>query len=116
MYDSISSLTRYASNVFLISHTDGPNEFFSNNWVYEGLVAYGQGGQILPSLASKWTVTPNDIGGDNYVFTLREGVTFHDGTSIFACLASFPLSVLSRLNLVNLHTLQARPGTVTQPK
>ena len=48
----------------LDAHTYGPNEFFSNNWVYEGLVAYGQGGQILPSLATKWTVTPNSIGGD----------------------------------------------------
>lgn len=65
---------------------DGPNEFFSNNWVYEGLVAYGQGGQILPSLASKWTVTPNDIGGDNYVFQLRENVTFHDGAHSYSLL------------------------------
>ncbi|KAL9190656.1 hypothetical protein ACHAXT_000362 [Thalassiosira profunda] len=64
----------------LDAHTYGPNEFFSNNWVYEGLVAYGQGGQILPSLATKWNVTPNSIGGDDYTFQLREGVTFHDGT------------------------------------
>ena len=64
----------------LDAHTYGPNEFFSSNWVYEGLVAYGQGGQILPSLATSWTIEENDIGGDTYTFTLRENVLFHDGT------------------------------------
>lgn len=61
-------------------HTYRPNEFFSNNWVYEGLVHYGQGGQILPALARSWTVqdTPGE-DGQTYTFTLREGVTFHDG-------------------------------------
>jgi ABC-type transport system substrate-binding protein len=63
------------------AHTYGPNEFFSNNWIYEGLVAYGQGGQILPSLASKWSIKENTIGGDDYTFTLRQNVTFHDGTA-----------------------------------
>lgn len=65
----------------LDAHTYGPNEFFSSNWVYEGLVSYGQGGQILPSLATSWTVEENNIGGDTYIFTLREGVKFHDGSS-----------------------------------
>jgi nickel transport system substrate-binding protein len=61
------------------AHVYGPNEFFSNNWVYEGLVAYGPNGKILPSLALDWTVAPNDIGGDTYTFFLRQGVKFHDG-------------------------------------
>lgn len=66
---------------FMDAHTYGPNEFFSSNWVYEGLVSYGQGGQILPSLASSWTVTTdNELGGDTYTFTLRENVQFHDGS------------------------------------
>lgn len=33
-------------------HSYRPNEFFINNWVYEGLVEYGPGGEILPSLAT----------------------------------------------------------------
>ena len=33
-------------------HTYRPNEFFANNWVYEGLVEYGPDGTILPSLAA----------------------------------------------------------------
>ena len=61
------------------AHVYGPNEFFANNWVFEGLVAYGAGGEIIPSLATVWTVQENDIGGDDYIFTLRSGVTFHDG-------------------------------------
>jgi len=62
-------------------HTYRPNEFFANNWVYEGLVAYGEGGQVLPALATSWTITDNEYEpGEQYVFTLREGVKFHDGT------------------------------------
>ncbi len=30
----------------------------------------------MPSLASDWTVSPDGL---TYTFTLREGVTFHDG-------------------------------------
>ena len=61
------------------AHVYGPNEFFSNNWVYEGLVAFGDNGKVIPALASAWTVESNDIGGDTYTFSLREGVKFHDG-------------------------------------
>ena len=61
------------------AHVYGPNEFFSNNWVYEGLVAFGADGAVVPSLAISWGVEPNDIGGDTYTFQLRPGVKFHDG-------------------------------------
>merc|ERR1719271_1203070 len=40
----------------LDAHSTRPNEFFPNNWVYEGLVEYGPGGTIIPALASSWTV------------------------------------------------------------
>ena len=59
-------------------HSYRPNEFFSNNWVYDGLVEYGPQGSIIPSLAESWTVT-NIGAGQKYTFTLRQGVTFHDG-------------------------------------
>ena len=61
------------------AHVYGPNEFFSSNWVYEGLVSYGANWVIVPSLASGWSVAPNDIGGDTYTFQLRPNVKFHDG-------------------------------------
>lgn len=66
----------------LDAHSYRPNEFWANNWVYEGLVKYGPGGTIEPALATSWTIT--DIAGSSdqkYTFTLRSGVTFHDGAA-----------------------------------
>lgn len=61
-------------------HTYRPNEFFANNWVYEGLVSYGEYGQIIPALAQSYKVEPHANGGQKYTFALRTGVTFHDGS------------------------------------
>ncbi|KAL7490864.1 hypothetical protein ACHAWT_000376 [Skeletonema menzelii] len=60
-------------------HTYNPNEFFSNNWLYEGLVSYGPEGTIFPALAESWTITDTASGGQQYSFKLRPGVKFHDG-------------------------------------
>ena len=61
-------------------HTYRPNEFFANNWVYEGLVSYGANGVIEPALAANWTRT--DAGsGHEYRFLLQQGVQFHDGAA-----------------------------------
>lgn len=68
-------------NVPIFSSCSRPNEFFSNNWVYEGLTAYGANGKVEPALASSWTEAPLEGGGAEYVFTMREGVTFHDGAA-----------------------------------
>ena len=51
------------------------------NAAYEGLLKYESGAdvpQIVPSLATDWTVSEDGL---TYSFTLREGVTFHDGTA-----------------------------------
>ena len=43
-------------------------------------MSYGEGGQVLPSLAKSWK--KEDSGsGEKYTFTLRENVNFHDGTA-----------------------------------
>ncbi len=48
--------------------------------VYEGLVKYDNGtSKIVPAIASSWTVSPD---GKTYTFTLRSGLTFHDGTPV----------------------------------
>jgi peptide/nickel transport system substrate-binding protein len=47
--------------------------------VYQGLVARTAEQDIVPSLASDWTVSPDGL---TYTFTLREGVTFHDGQAL----------------------------------
>lgn len=44
--------------------------------VYQGLVSRTPEQDIEASLASDWTVSPDGL---TYTFTLREGVTFHDG-------------------------------------
>ncbi len=45
--------------------------------IFEGLTRIDENGAVLPSLASSW-----DISDDNltYTFSLRDNVTFHDGT------------------------------------
>jgi peptide/nickel transport system substrate-binding protein len=62
---------------------DGPGLKIIEN-TYEGLVAYKDGeptAQIVPELATDWTVSDDAL---TYEFTLREGVTFHDGTEFTA--------------------------------
>ena len=52
---------------------------FLNN-VYEGLVRRNKEMQIEPALAESW----EQLGSDGWRFTLREGVTFHDGAALTA--------------------------------
>lgn len=47
--------------------------------IYQGLVARTPQQEIVPALASDWTVSPDGL---TYTFTLREGVTFHDGQEL----------------------------------
>ncbi|WP_437538346.1 ABC transporter substrate-binding protein [Sorangium sp. So ce726] len=49
--------------------------------VFARLVAWDQGGRITPDLARSIEV---ERGGRTYVFTLREGVRFHDGAELRA--------------------------------
>lgn len=45
----------------------------------DGLVAMDASGKIVPWLATKWTI---DEDSKRYTFTLRDDVTFHDGTQL----------------------------------
>ncbi|SFI98555.1 ABC transporter substrate-binding protein [Jannaschia pohangensis] len=49
--------------------------------VFEGLTRFGPDGAVLPALASAWQVSED---GTVWTFTLRDGVTFHDGTTMDA--------------------------------
>jgi peptide/nickel transport system substrate-binding protein len=53
---------------------------FLNN-IYEGLVRRGPDMEIEPALATAWEPLPEGAG---WRFTLREGVTFHDGATFDA--------------------------------
>ena len=50
--------------------------------VTDDLVYEGPGGKIEPWLATGWTVSPNGL---KYVFTIKQGVTFTDGTPLERC-------------------------------
>lgn len=47
--------------------------------VYQGLVARTPEQEIVPALASDWTISPDGL---SYTFTLNEGVAFHDGQEL----------------------------------
>ncbi|HTJ40938.1 MAG TPA: ABC transporter substrate-binding protein, partial [Kofleriaceae bacterium] len=70
--------------------------------VYDTLVGYepsdpsrrGSGLKLVPHLATSWTVSPDHL---DYVFTLRDGIAYEDGTRIVA--ADFKTSLDRAINL-----------------
>ena len=56
--------------------------------VYSGLARYDKDGTIIPDLATDWTISDDGL---TYTFSLREGVTFHDGTPLTAADVKFSL-------------------------
>lgn len=86
--------------------------------IYDSLVEYGEKGKILPSLATSWEISPD---GKTYVFNLRQGVKFSDGTPFTADAVRFSLErwrqkpehssitaskALERIEVVNAHTIR----------
>jgi len=49
--------------------------------VYEQLTLVQEDGETVPQLAESWDISEDGL---TYVFTLREGVTFHDGSALDA--------------------------------
>lgn len=49
--------------------------------VFESLTTVNEAGEVLPQLATGWTVSDDGL---TYVFTLAQGVTFHDGSTFDA--------------------------------
>ncbi len=47
--------------------------------IYQGLVSRTPEQEIVPALAEDWEISPDGL---TYTFTLREGVTFHDGQEL----------------------------------
>lgn len=56
--------------------------------VFEGLTRFGPDGSVNPGLAGSWDISDD---GKVYTFHLREGVRFHDGTSLEASDVVFTL-------------------------
>ncbi len=49
--------------------------------IFEGLTRFMGDGSVVPGLAESWEISDD---GTKYTFTLRDGVTFHDGTTMDA--------------------------------
>jgi peptide/nickel transport system substrate-binding protein len=56
--------------------------------VYEGLVQFAADGSVLPGLALSWEVSSDAL---TYIFHLKSGVRFHDGSEFDAAAAKFSL-------------------------
>ncbi|QIG38238.1 ABC transporter substrate-binding protein [Microbacterium sp. 4R-513] len=85
--------------------------------IYEGLVARTPEQDIVPALASDWEVSDDGL---TYTFTLREGVTFHDGQPLTP--QDVVWSLTTRKNtpewsdsarLANVQTIAADGQTIT---
>ncbi|MEM8801238.1 MAG: ABC transporter substrate-binding protein [Pseudomonadota bacterium] len=60
------------------SQNEGPTNSM-NSQIYEALVSRNYNMELEPELATSW-----EPGPDGWTFTLREGVTFHDGAAFTA--------------------------------
>ena len=47
--------------------------------VFEGLVKPDENGELIPAIASEWTISDD---ATVYTFTIREGIKYHDGTTV----------------------------------
>lgn len=56
--------------------------------VFEGLTRFAADGSVVPGLAESWEISEDGL---RYLFTLRGGVTFHDGTRFEAGDVKFTL-------------------------
>jgi peptide/nickel transport system substrate-binding protein len=77
--------------------------------LYEGLVQFAADGSVLPKLALSWEVSSDGLA---YVFHLKSGVRFHDGSGFDAAAAQFSLQRIIAAASVNpqksrLHAIRA---------
>jgi peptide/nickel transport system substrate-binding protein len=63
------------------SQNEGPTNTMHHH-IYETLVTRDNAGTLIPRLATEWSIKEGDP--TTWVFTLREGVKFHDGADFTA--------------------------------
>ncbi|MEM6304022.1 MAG: ABC transporter substrate-binding protein [Pseudomonadota bacterium] len=66
--------------------------------VFEGLTRFMADGSVVPGLAESWEISDDGL---TYTFTLREGVTFHDGTTMDAEDVKFSLDRINAEDSAN---------------
>src|SRR4051812_29299256 len=59
-----------------LSVLNNPSTTTTSPKIWDGLLGYDSDLNPLPMLATAWKASPDGL---EYTFTLREGVTFHDG-------------------------------------
>ena len=62
-----------------------------NDLLFAGLTAHDENNQVVPALAEKWEY---DEKSKTYTFTLREGLTFHDGEPLTSADVEFTLKTI----------------------
>ncbi|MFG6581644.1 ABC transporter substrate-binding protein [Sulfitobacter sp. 1A12779] len=89
--------------------------------VFEGLTRFTGDGSVVPGLAESWEISEDGL---TYTFKLREGVTFHDGTTMDAEDVKFTLdrinaedsanaqkalySAISEVNVIDPQTVEVK--------
>ncbi|MFG6564338.1 ABC transporter substrate-binding protein [Sulfitobacter sp. 1A13421] len=89
--------------------------------VFEGLTRFMGDGSVVPGLAESWEISEDGL---TYTFNLREGVTFHDGTTMDAEDVKFTLdrinaedsanaqkalySAISEVNVIDPQTVEVK--------
>jgi peptide/nickel transport system substrate-binding protein len=66
--------------------------------VYEGLVQFAADGSVVPKLALSWDIASDGL---SYVFHLKNGARFHDGSVFDAAAAKFSLERMLASDSVN---------------
>ena len=95
---SVSALAQTPPGVLIVGQIAEPksldpaavtavNDFRILMNVYDGLVRYKDGTlEVEPSLATSWDISDDGL---EYTFSLREGVSFHDGSAFDADAVKF---------------------------
>jgi len=68
--------------------------------IFEGLIKVDSNGRFVPGLATDWSVSPDGL---TYDFSLRRGVTFHNGELFDAEVAKWNLERAIGEGTVNPH-------------
>ena len=78
----------------LLANSDADKDLVT--LVYSGLLRPGPNGTYLPDLAESYTISED---GQTYHFTLRKGITFHDGSPITSDDVAFTIRLAQDKNI-----------------
>jgi len=74
---------------------------YHTSWLYDPIIRVTQNLEYVPWLAQEM---PTQIDDLTWAFTLREGITFHDGTTLNAEAAKFAIDRLANGDVVSSYT------------